>query len=49
MCVFAFQFNELVLESGLGKRLGLLSALVPAISKMLLQYLVNLLACKGDV
>lgn len=49
MCAFAFQLNELDLESDLGKRLGLLSALIPAISKMLLQYLVNLLVCKGEV
>lgn len=49
MCAFPFQLNELDLESDLGKRLVLLSALIPAISKTLTQYLVNLLVCKGEV
>lgn len=49
MCAFAFQLKDLDLESDLGKRLGLLSASIPAISKTLLQYLVNVLVCKGEV
>lgn len=43
VCVFAFELNECDLESDLGRRLGLASALTLAIFKMLPQYHVNLL------
>ena len=41
--MLAFELNERDLESDLGKRLGLASALILAIFKMLPQYPVNLL------
>lgn len=43
VCAFAFELNEHDLESDLGKRLGLASALILAIFKTLPQYPVNLL------